>query len=210
MDRGVMSRDLNEWLSQPTAPEPATILGAPASVVPVTGPIAPQEGVPAPDLVDQLPSFSQAHSAELWWLGAHGGAGETSLASLVPQWPAASHGWPYVPGAAASRVVVVARTNVRGLRAAQHAAAQWASGLVPHAQVLGLVIVPDTPGRLPRPLRDLSRLVSGGFPRTWTVPWVESWRMGEPPALSTAPREVRRLVDDLRSLLLPGAAGTTN
>jgi len=87
---------------------------------------------------------------------------------------------------------------------------QWAGGLVPSVDVLGLVIVADAPGRLPRPLRDLAQVVSGGVPRTWNVPWVESWRLGEPPALNDAPREVRRLVDELRVILGPGAAGTTN
>jgi len=108
-----------------------------------------------------------------------------------------------------SRVVVTARSNMRGLRAAQLVATQWAAGLVPHAQVVGLVIVADAPGRLPRALRDFARLVGGGFPRTWSVPWIEPWRLGEPPDLSTAPRDVRRLVDDLSALLRPGAAGTT-
>lgn len=205
-----MSRDLNGWLSQPTTPEPSTLVDASASIAPATGPSHPQRGVRAPEHVDQLPTFSQAHDADLWWLGAHGGAGESSLAALVPEWPAASHGWPFVPGDAVSRVVVVARSSARGLRAAQHAATQWASGLVPYAQVLGLVVVADTPGRLPRPLRDFSHLVAGGFPRTWTVPWVEDWRLGEPPTLSTAPREARRLVEDLSALLRPGAAGTVN
>jgi hypothetical protein len=128
----------------------------------------------------------------------------------VPDWPAAGHGWPLAPGIKASRAVVVARSNTRGLRAEQLAATQWASGLVPHVQVVGLVVVADAPGRLPRPLREFAQLVAGGFPRTWTVPWIEAWRLGEPPDLSTAPRDVRRLVDDLSALLRPGATGTTN
>ena len=210
MNWGLMSRELNQWLSQPATPEASPLLDALAPIASATGPSRPQLGVPAPEHVDQLPTFSQARGADLWWLGAHGGAGESSLAALVPEWPAASHGWPIVPGVTISRVVVVARSNVRGLRAAQHAATQWASGLVPYAQVLGLVIVADTPGRLPRPLREFSRLVSGGFPRTWTVPWVEAWRLGEPPTLPTAPREARRLIDDLSALLRPGALGTVN
>ena len=97
-----------------------------------------------------------------------------------------------------------------GSRAAQAAATQWAAGLVPGVDVLGLVIVADAPGRLPRPLRDFAHLVGGGVPRTWNVPWIELWRLGEPPALSDAPREVRRLVDELHALVQSGAAGTTN
>ena len=103
----------------------------------------------------------------------------------------------------------MARSNVRGLRAAQSAATTWAAGLAPSVDVVGLVVVADAPGRLPRALRDLHQLVAGGVPRTWLVPWIEAWRIGEPISLDTAPREVRRLVDDLRALLGPGADGTT-
>lgn len=207
---GVVSDDINPWVSRRVTPEPSAPLYTETPTSRPTGPLMPQHGVPAPDRVDQLPTFRQTHAAELWWLGAHGGAGESSLAALVPAWPAAEHGWPDTSGTEPSRVVVTARSSMRGLRAAQLAATQWASGLVPHVQVVGLVVVADAPGRLPRPLRDFSQLVAGGFPRMWSVPWIEPWRLGDPPALSTAPREVRRLVDDLTALLRLGAAGTTN
>lgn len=207
----MVSDPTNPWVSRPTTTEtPARPSATEPALPPATGPTAPQAGVPAPDRADQLPIYDQPRAAELWWLGVHGGAGESSLAALVAGWPAAGHGWPRPPGDAPARVVLTARSNVRGLRAAQTAARQWAAGLVPHVDVLGLVIVADAPGRLPRPLRDVAQVISGGLPRTWTVPWIESWRLGEPPALSDAPREVRRLVDDLRALTRPGAPGTTN
>jgi hypothetical protein len=47
-------------------------------------------------------------------------------------------------------------------------------------------------------------------PRVWHLPWVESWRLGEDVSLETAPREVRKLVEDLSALLQAGAEGTTN
>jgi hypothetical protein len=105
-------------------------------------------------------------------------------------------------------VVLTARSNLRGLRAAQVAATQWASGLVPRVQVVGLVVVADAPGRIPPVLRDFAKVVGGGVPRRWSVPWIEAWRLGEAPELSTAPREVRQLVDDLRGVIRSGAAGT--
>ncbi|MDN5762642.1 MAG: hypothetical protein L0H41_10045 [Microlunatus sp.] len=108
-------------------------------------------------------------------------------------------------------MVIVARTSARGLLAAKAAAKQWASGLVQDVELLGLVLVADAPGRLPKPLRDLMKVVSGGYPRTWHVPWVESWRLGDDLLLDAAPRDVRRLVDDLRTLLRTGApSGATN
>ncbi|MHA7620778.1 DUF6668 family protein [Cellulosimicrobium cellulans] len=177
----------------------------------LTGPRAPQRGIPAPDRADQLPIRPQPHGADLWWLGVHGGAGESALARLVLDWTAAAdHAWPQPPGPAPVRVVLTARSNMRGLRAAQAAATQWAAGLIPHVEVLGLVILADAPGRLPRPLRDYVQLVAGGVPRTWTLPWIEAWRLGEPPTLATAPREVRRLIDELNALVRPGAPGTVN
>jgi hypothetical protein len=105
-----------------------------------------------------------------------------------------------------ARVVVVARTSTRGLTAAKFAARQWASGLVPDTHLLGLILIADAPGRLPKPLRDLSKVVGGGYPRTWHLPWIESWRLGETPSAATASREVRQLVDDLRGLLNTGAS----
>lgn len=200
----------NPWVSRPQTPSPVVVIPH-NPLSPPTGPTSPQRGIPAPDRVDQLPTLDQSAPAQLWWLGTHGGAGETSLAALMPDWASAGHGWPRVRGQQEpSRVVLTARSNVRGLRAAQAAATQWAAGMVPFVDLIGLVIVADAPGRMPRPLRDLALVVSGGAPRTWNVPWVEPWRLGEQPALDDAPREVRRLVDELRVILRPGADGTTH
>ena len=199
-----MSDATNPWLSRKSDTEPAApVTHAPSEQAP-TGPLVPQRGVPAPDRVDQLPVYDRQHEAPLWWLGAHGGAGESTLAGLVPAWPAADHGWPRTPQGPA-RVVLVARTNAHGLRAAQAAATQWAAGLVPHVEVVGLVLMADAPGRLPKPLRDLAQVVGGGVPRVWTVPWIEALRLGESLTLADLPRDARRLVDELTALLTPGA-----
>ncbi|MBO9553824.1 DUF6668 family protein [Cellulomonas sp.] len=203
-----MSETANPWVSRASAPDTAT-RAVTRVVVPTTGPIGPQQGVPLPDPDDQLPLLRFAAPASVWWVGAHGGAGETTLSSLVPGWRGTGHAWPVVPTAgSAPRAVVVARTHVRGLRAAQAAAAHWASGRIQPLDLLGLVLVADAPGRLPKPLRELAQLVGGGFPRVWSVPWTESWRLGETPTLDSAPREVTRLARDLRSLADPGATGT--
>lgn len=204
-----MSEGVNPWLSRPVAPEPSALAAVPVPTTAATGPSAPQRGIPAPDRVDQLPTVTQPRQAELWVLGTHGGAAESSLAALVPQWAGATHGWPRTPGVTAAPVLLTCRSSMRGLRSAQLAATQWAAGLVPHARVVGLVVVADAPGRLPRALRDYTQVVAGGVPRTWTLPWIESWRLGDPPETATSPREVRRLVDELTALLRPGAAGTT-
>lgn len=165
----------------------------------------PQIGVPAPDLVDQLPVRRVDRVASLWVVGAHGGAAESTISDLDDSWAAGHHAWPVAPADNPARVVIVARTSARGLLAAKSAAKQWAAGLLNGVELLGLVLVADAPGRLPRQLRDLAKVVGGGYPRTWQVPWIESWRLGEQVSTDIAVREVRRLVDDLRTLLPPGA-----
>lgn len=204
-----MSADRNPWLSQPAAP-PAPAAGAATIQLPApTGPTAPHAGVPAPDRVDQLPVREHPHQAELWCVGAHGGAGESTLAGLVPGWAAAEHAWPRVGTWKHSPVVLMARSDLRGLRAAQAAATQWAAGLAPGVELLGLIVSADAPGRLPQPLRELLKVVGGGVPRVWELPWVESWRT-DPARPSSVPRGVRRVVDELTVLLDHGASSASN
>lgn len=203
----------NPWITRSAEPalEPdehdAYVIeeGQPA---PATGPTTPQAGVPVPAREDRLPVREVWEAPSLWVLGTHGGAGESVLAGLVPSWGAADHTWPRPVGGSDAPVLLVARTHLRGLLSARAAATQWAAGAVPHADVVGLVLIADAPGRLPRPLRELSQVVSGGVPRTWTVPWSETWRLGESPTLADAPRAARQMVDELQSIIpTPRATG---
>lgn len=136
-------------------------------------------------------------------VGAHGGAGESTVAVLGPGWRACGHAWPQLEASenvasAAPRAVLVCRSHRSGLRTAQKAIAQWAAGLVPGVDFLGLVVIADAPGRLPRELRDLARLVAAGAPRSWELPWVPQWRLQPPdPRL---PVEVVRVRDQLTRL----------
>ncbi|GGO94022.1 hypothetical protein GCM10011584_34070 [Nocardioides phosphati] len=146
-------------------------------------------------------------TASVWIVGAHGGAGETTLADLVEGWEAADHSWP-TPSDLSFQcpVLLVARTDSRGLNAARSALRQWASGVLgEHVELLGLVLVADAPGKLPKPLRHLLEVVSGGAPRLWEIPWVEAWRTGEPLPLSALPKQLRQLVADASVLSGHGA-----
>ncbi|MGC5225139.1 DUF6668 family protein [Micromonospora sp. DT81.3] len=161
---------------------------------------APQPGVPVPDTADRLPRWTQAWPASVYWLGVHGGAGESTLATLAAGSRPASHGWP-IPDMQGSshRVVLVARTNFMGLTAAQRAATEWASGaLGDGVQLGGLVLMADAPGRRPKPLRDFEQVIGGGVPRVWTMPWVEAWRLGPVSPTSGVPREFVALLTDLQ------------
>jgi len=144
--------------------------------------------------------------AAVWWLGAHGGAGETTLEELFSGSRAADHRWPLsAANRPPARVVLVARTHAYGLRCAQSAIREWAGG---DAQVLllGLVLIADAPGRLPHRLRWFAELIGGGVPAVWSLPWIEAWRVGEPPALHNAPKVARRLLADLRAMTEAGAS----
>lgn len=195
----------NPWVS-PRPDVDVQPVAEPLPLAHTTGPQAPQNGVPAPNPATLIPLTKRA-PADLWVLGTHGGAGESTLASLSPGWREAGHEWPHVPGVR-SRVLLVARSHSSGLRAAQAAAIQWASGHAPDVDLIGLVVIHDAPGRLPRELRDLMQVVGGGVPRTWSVPWVEAWRLGGEISANGAPREVRRVIDELHAITESITKGT--
>lgn len=139
------------------------------------------------------PHDPEPQAGTLWVYGVHGGSGESRIAALEPSWSATHHAWPDSAGAA---VLLVARTSAYGLNAAHSAIADWAAGQAPGSPALvGLVLVADAPGRLPRPLHDLAKLVAGGVDRSWRIRWSEHWRQGD---FTVAPPGVDRLLKDLR------------
>lgn len=167
------------WLKAAAQLSPAAVVPpAPVELPPVPVVAGPQYGVPVPDRADRLPQRPTPYTATVWWLGVSGGAGESTLAALAQGSRPAEHAWPIpeTPGIL-NRVVLVARTNFAGLTAAQRAATEWASGVLGGGvQLEGLALIPDIPGRLPKELRDLAQVVSGGVPHTWSLPWVDAWR----------------------------------
>ncbi|MFD4524113.1 DUF6668 family protein [Streptomyces sp. NPDC058470] len=167
----------------------------------LTGPLAPQgAGVPRPDRALPVARPRPGTDHGWWWLGVHGGAGVTTLERAVPGGRDAGLAWPV--SVESPSVVLVARSGANGIEAAQNAARQWASGMVPGVDLLGLVVVADAPGRRPRVLQNLVRLVSGAVPRLWEVPWVEPWRLGESPT-EHLPKECAPLARDLSRLTRP-------
>lgn len=144
---------------------------------------------------------ASAASTNVWWVGTHGGAGESTLEQLLEGSRASGHAWPCgeLGTGLTPAVLLVARTNARGLRAAQLRAVEWASGSVP-VSVHGLVLIADAPGKLPKPLKEFAQVVSGAVPRVWRLPWVEAWRLGEPVSGDTTPKAIVKVLDELRSL----------
>ena len=190
----------NPWLIGPDQPMEPDVPAAPRAQ-PRTrlGATAPQPGVPIPDMADRLPRRKAPWQATLWWLGVHGGAGESTLASLSAGTRSSDHAWPMpvTPGTV-HPVVLVARTNYSGLMAAQRAATEWASNSFGGSiHILGLALIPDAPGRRPKVLKQLEEVIAGGVPRVWNLPWVDAWRLGPASATDQLPKEFRELFSEL-------------
>ena len=171
-----------------------------------------QGGVVLPGPRDRLRRrrLDDGEQAVVWWLGAHGGAGESTLEELFSGSRAADHSWPLAAAnEAPARVVLTARTHAGGLRAAQSAIREWAAGDV-GVLLLGLVLIADAPGRLPRGLRQLADLIAGGVPAVWSLPWIEAWRVGETPGPANATDAARRLLEDLQAMTATAASVNAN
>jgi len=195
----------NPWLQTPEPEQERAQTGVDLGNAVTVRELSPQAAtVCAPRAADRIPRRSvPRETARLWWLGVHGGAGETTLAQLLEGSWETGHAWPQPDEETTElpHVVLVARTHARGLRAAQLAAIGWASGSVA-VQLHGLVLIADAPGRLPKPLRDFAHVVAGGVPCVWRLPWVEAWRLGDPVCAQTAPHAVTEVLDDLRACCL--------
>ena len=144
-----------------------------------------------------LPVVFSDHHEDVVLVGAHGGAGTSTVAELTGLVDG-GHVWP-VSAPVANRVLVVARTNMMGLRAAQAAALRVYSGAVRGVEMVGVVLVADVPGRrLPRELVEMMRAVKAAFPTSIMVDWVGELRLGRMPSRLSG--RVLRAVEDLQAL----------
>lgn len=161
-------------------------------------------GVKAPEVATWLPRVAvKGGVSTLHFVGVHGGAGESTLATVVTGAMAAGHGWPILDPSGndqATPVVLVARSHMSGLIAAQNALREWVSGAAAPVNVLGLVIIADAPGRQPKVLKEMQRLVEGGAPKVWRIPFLEAVRIGAPLTYAELPSELnsfRRTIESL-------------
>ena len=165
----------------------------PAGAPPVLGAVAPI------DAEDRLPRRRVAERPAIWVLGVHGGSGESTLARLLPNARPAAHSWPLAD--VETTVLLVSRTHAAGLRAAQLALTDWASGSIPGVRLAGLVLAADAPQRPPVEARDFIQLVSGAAPATWEFPWIPEWRGDMLPGAGEQPRRVAQTVARLVTAL---------
>ncbi|MDL4772974.1 MULTISPECIES: DUF6668 family protein [Thermomonosporaceae] len=162
--------------------------------------VIPADRGPSPQSTLGLATYS-GQGPDLWLSSCHGGAGTSTLAAFVANSASAGRYWPAPLPPGRSRVLLVARSHAAGLQAAQAAVGQWAAGVLPSVQLLGLVVIADAPGKRPKPLSDLVRLIAGGVPRLWELPWVEAFRLGDPPDRAKPPPAYSRLIRDVDGMI---------
>lgn len=162
--------------------------------------VIPAEQGPVPRSALGLVRYN-GRAPGLWLSSCHGGAGASTLAALIAGSVSAGRYWPTPAPAGRSQVLLVARSHAAGLCAAQAAVAQWAAGVLQGVELVGLAVVADAPGKRPKPLADLLRLIAGGVPQLWDLPWVEAFRLGDPPDRVKLPAAYARLVRDMSGLV---------
>lgn len=162
--------------------------------------LGPQIWVRGPVLVEERPSDAgkstctqgqqQAPPPEVAWISVHGGAGASTLATLVGgvdignRWPDPGQGEP-------TTVLLVGRTHAAGLKAVSQTLDIFRRGEQPPGlQVVAVVLVADAPGRPPRELNQRIKIISSAV-AVHRVPWVPAWRTGE--LKGAVPREVSAL-----------------
>jgi len=108
-------------------------------------------------------------------VGAHGGAGASTLARWWVHAADAGLAWPGSPRTT-QRVVIVARDCIPGLTAAADRLREWHAGVAPDGvTVVGLVLIAARPRRVPAAVRRFARtvgeLVQDGA--VWPIAWHE-------------------------------------
>ncbi len=104
-------------------------------------------------------------------LGAHGGAGASTLA----RWwaPAADTGlaWPGSPRTT-QRVLIAARLCIPGLTAAAERLREWHSGCAPDGvSVIGLALTAARPGAVPAPVRRYRSIIAELVDQIYDISW---------------------------------------
>ncbi|MFD3444460.1 hypothetical protein ACFDTO_07665 [Microbacteriaceae bacterium 4G12] len=137
--------------------------------------------------------------ANMWWLGVHPGAGETTLAELTAGTRAADHAWPLRSVSGASHdVTLVTRLTEDGVAAALAAAAEARSDeLTMHVRLHGVVLIPARRESRGAEIRLLERQLGKVVPRLWVLPWMEGWQHGQRHFDGKAPAAYRHLCRDL-------------
>ncbi|MFI9511213.1 hypothetical protein [Nocardia sp. NPDC052566] len=113
--------------------------------------------------------------ASFWLLGAHGGAGVSTLTWMWSEAADCGRIWPGPVGKESPFVVLVARETVTGLAAADALLRQHHADLAGGCRVLGLVTVAARPGRMSTVIRRDLSLYGALADKVWRVGWHEEF-----------------------------------
>lgn len=118
-----------------------------------------------------------------WLVGVHGGAGATTLATVLAPFKDAQGVIP--AGDDPSTCVLVAQTHKVGMKKLHDAILQFESDQAGGAHLLGVILVDTHPGKLPKELSgDLQRITEAApSQNVWRIPYVEQWRTHLPKEL---------------------------
>lgn len=185
-----MPAGLSGWVRGPKSPPP----GARCDPQPAAGGAHRTAPGPARDEPGRAGVGRGESRDAIGWVQAHGGAGATSLAEVLggvdlgARWPEPARGEP-------GRIMLVGRTSARGLRSVSRALGALEEGRTPQGlDLLGVVLVADTPGRLPLGLLNRIRVLRS-VTHVHRVPWIPAWR------LDRRPRSLPRQLATLAQLL---------
>lgn len=171
-------------MTPPPSPAPDT---QPPGAVPLPPPPGPaRAGRPL------LPSFP-ADPGRVWLVGAHGGAGCTTIyMSARDLYADAGRALPVsTDPARPARVVLCARGTGRGLQSLRELLAWWHAGGMGTTRLLGVAVTAPC-RRTPRALRRGADLVGSAAPALWRLPWIAGLELDAfPDAWPAAYRRMR-------------------
>lgn len=124
-------------------------------------------------LAEEALYTGDARPPVVWFVGAHGGSGASTLARVFAPMGDADKRWPTHDEH--PMCVVVCRSTRSGLDAAQSAVLQAKSGNAGNCSVLGVVIVADAPGKTPKALKQRETVLEDLTP-IWRVPYLAGIR----------------------------------
>lgn len=176
----------------------------PARPRPAAGPVRgvhpPRDAECAPVWDTPIPSDTPA---AVWLLGAHGGAGVSTLCQWIGRAGDAQGRWPGGHGNQSPFVIVVAEESVAGMTRAHQLLRQYATGAAGNqSHLLGVATVARVPGKRPQAVRQRRELLKGLTDVLWEIPFIPGlnehdvsalpvWALGDPPTQKKrhSPRE---------------------
>ena len=108
-----------------------------------------------------------------WLVGAHGGAGVTTLAHTLAPFGDAGMTWPVQDEH--PWCVVVARATREGVEAAHNAVLQSQAAKTGPCRVIGVMLVEAAPDFLPETVEQKITVLKKVVPNIWNVPFIDEW-----------------------------------